>query len=802
MDDDELLRHLRSRPQERATFKQLVRELRIKAGQRQALRSQLHRLTHGHQLQRTGDFFAVTQRSTADTKIASNQSHKASARPTLSHPSSPAGSSPRLRPGELEGRISVHRDGFGFVLPSLPLKAVEGDIFIPPPFLNTAMHGDTVAVQLLRPPSEGRAEGKVTRVLQRAHASVVGLFQAASPVAFVRPYENRLRERIIIPRGAERPEIATAPHRVLGTEAQHHKVPKAWDTKSLDGMVVDVEITSYPTLTTEARGRVVEVLGHPDDFGVDVEIIIRKHHLPHRFPDPVLADAAAVPPALSLDDLAGRRDFRSLPIVTIDGETARDFDDAVHVERERNGHFRLQVHIADVSHYVRPGTALDQEARLRGTSVYFPDRAIPMLPQELSSDLCSLRPQQDRLVVSCLMDISTEGDVVGYELVPGVIRSTERMTYTAVHAVLEGEAASRMRYARLVDGFERMRDLATILNRRRVQRGSIDFDLPEPTIAFDEAGLMQSIAKSARNQAHRLIEEFMLAANETVARHLEAAGHPSVYRIHEIPDPRKIAEFEELAASFGYSLGVGPLPVRRIRTRSQGRIRTIELPIEGKVTISPRNYQELTRRIAGRPEERILNYLMLRSLKQARYSGENRGHFALATASYTHFTSPIRRYPDLLIHRLLKHEWSADFKAGALLSGSEIATVTRENSEAERRADDAERELTDWKKVRFMETRLGEEFDALILHVTRNGFYVELLDQFIEGLVPVGALEDDRYLFQEGSHALVGQKTHRRFRIGDRLKVIVERIDPVRHQVHFAPAPTPVTKTRRRRPLI
>jgi ribonuclease R len=509
------------------------------------------------------------------------------------------------------------------------------------------------------------------------------------------------------------------------------------------------------------------------------------------------------------------------------------------------------VHIADVAHYVEPGSRIDLEARLRGTSVYFPDRAVPMLPAELSTDLCSLRPQVDRLVMSCVMEVSAGGDVVRYEIVPGIICSAQRMTYTAVNAILSGDRYTRSQYGSLAPHFERMLELEQILNKKRVHRGAIDFDLPEPEISFDEFGLMRSIVKSERNVAHRIIEEFMLLANETVAGHLEQLGVPSVYRIHEKPDAKKVAEFEEIAATFGYSLGVGALPIKRVRERISGRVRTIELPVEHDFHITPRQYQKLAAKLEGKPEERILSYLMLRSLKQARYSAENAGHFALAASTYTHFTSPIRRYPDLLVHRILKyvlrenstrvrsdgssqaHAASSPAVSGPYahrrrvnaknatsdsrepgravvaslkarssrreelpqhlpqtegpMSFEELDMLCRESSDAERRADDAERELMDWKKIRFMEARIGEEFDALILHVTKAGFFIELTDLFIDGFVPLAVLEDDRYMLRESEHALVGDRTKKRYRVGDRLVVIVDRIDPVRHKINFAP---------------
>jgi ribonuclease R len=603
-----------------------------------------------------------------------------------------------------------------------------------------------------------------------------------------------------------------------------------------------VEITDWPTPTQNPRGRVFEIVGRQDDFGVDVEITIRKFHLPHRFPAATLEEAQKISPVIPAQELRQRRDFRDLSIVTIDGETARDFDDAVTVRHLANGNFELQVHIADVAQYVTPGSALDQEAHLRGTSVYFPDRAVPMLPLELSTDICSLRPQVDRLVLSCVMEIDPHGEVVGYELSEGVIRSAERMTYTGVNAVLEGDAAMRQRYSALAPTFELMRDLAMILNRKRQRRGSIDFDLPEPVIEFDELGLMKSITRSERNIAHRLIEEFMLAANECVAQYLESKHVGSLYRIHEKPDAKRVYDFEVIAATFGYSLGVGALPIHRVQFKSDRRAargtgkqaRTVEIPKD--VHITPRMYQKLAAKIAGKPEERIVSYLMLRSLKQARYSEENVGHFALAAPSYTHFTSPIRRYPDLIVHRILKEvlrdsaeriegdipvgvfplssaalpehgtrvgrplhtnsdapsPWSkrrnpeASDPVGGPISIDELHNIAEESSHSERRADEAERELMEWKKVKFMQDRVGDDFDGLITSVTKFGFFVELTDLFVEGLIPLNTLTDDYYIYHENTRQIIGQRMRKTYSLGQRLRVIVDRIDPVEKKIQFA----------------
>ena len=767
------------------------------------------------------------------------------------------------------GRLTMHRDGFGFVIPdakslSPALKSkLAGDIFIPPHQIGNAMHGDLVLVDIQNVRPDGRAEGRIVRPVNRAHPTVVGIFHYSSRRNYVTPIDTKITQEIVIPEGQESlvspvssgsndsESSAQRAHRtrrknksvdrVLGEEAARHA-----DWSDLEGVVVDVEITEWPSATQSPRGRVTEILGRADDFGVDVEITIRKFHLPHHFPPAVLEEAQGVPATIPSSELHRRRDFRELPIVTIDGETARDFDDAVLVRQLPNNNYELHVHIADVAHYVTRDSALDQEARLRGTSVYFPDRAVPMLPLELSTDICSLRPQVDRLVLSCIMEIDHRGEIVGYDLCEGVIRSAERMTYTDVNAILEGDQPLRKRFAPLVSNFEQMRDLAQILNRKRERRGSIDFDLPEPVIEFDEFGLMKSITRSERNFAHRLIEEFMLSANETVAHHLESHRVASLYRIHEKPDAKRVYDFETIAATFGYSLGVGALPIQRVQMKADRRaaygtgkrVRDLEIPKE--VHITPRMYQKLTEKIAGKPEERILSYLMLRSLKQARYSEENLGHFALAAPTYTHFTSPIRRYPDLIVHRILKEvlqggkvETGAPLKPAVGLSGDspdapspwskrrdhaahreshaalggpisveELHEIADESSQSERRADEAERELMEWKKAKFMQDRVGEDFDGLITSVTKFGFFVELTELFVEGLVPLNTLMDDRYTYHENTREIIGQHSRKTYRIGDRLRVLVERIDPVEKKINFAvldEEPKPRPRKRRKK---
>ena len=871
--DQAILRHIERQPHRSAGFKQLVREMSIRGDERRQLAERLQAMVQsGRLLETARDRFTLAEHAASHQNL-------------------------------IAGRLSMHRDGYGFVIPNAGQRStIEGDIYIGPQAIGSAMHGDQVLVELGRHKEDGRAEGKILRVLSRANPTVVGTFHFGSRHNYVVPIDEKVTKEIIIPRGMEwpypilsqkkgkdgapgsaeeksekthsskqrligapgirQPNPALSPKqgdrtghpylakqdrdRVYGEEAHRRQFD------DLEGLVVDVEITSWPSPADNPKGRVVEILGYENDFGVDIEIIIRKHHLPHQFPVEVLQEAEQFEWTIPAKELVHRHDYRALPIVTIDGETARDFDDAVTVRGLANGNFELQVHIADVAHYVREGSAIDLEARLRGTSVYFPDRAVPMLPMELSTDLCSLRPQVDRLVLSCVMEIDHQGEVVSYTLNEGVIRSAERMTYTNVNLILEGDQGLRQHYHKYVDVFELMRELAMVLNRKRVRRGSIDFDLPEPVIDFDENGLMKGVTRSERNIAHRLIEEFMLAANESVASYLEKKRVASLYRIHEKPDPKRVYDFETIAATFGYSLGVGALPVKRVQLKAERRGRyvsgrqtkMIELPED--VHLTPRMYQKLTQKIAGKPEERILSYLMLRSLKQARYSAENEGHFALAAPAYTHFTSPIRRYPDLIVHRILKDvlRESADRNEGSMPVGVGVGAhsetpspwskrepaqppagkkkaeggqqyrtplggpipeeilreIADESSQSERRADEAERELMEWKKARFMEQHIGDDFDGLIVSVTKFGMFVELNDLFVEGLVPLASLADDHYLYHENTRQIIGQRTRKTYSLGDPIRVFVDRIDAMQKRIQFGMVEErPVSKGRRRK---
>src|SRR6266403_993937 len=550
---------------------------------------------------------------------------------------------------EIKGRLVLHHDGYGFVVPDPPVEWLDRDVFIPRDAVEDAMHGDTVLVKMHRVAGAGesqRTEGRIVRVLGRAHPSVVGLFRYGTRGNTVLPYDARMQHEIEVPPGMELTPGLAKKLGFSGADERSLKGRRVPRLEELDGAVVNVELVRYPKGGAAPTGRVIEILGRPGELGVDTEIIIRKHHLPHVFPRDVVSEAQERALPLQEADLAGREDFRHLPIVTIDGETARDFDDAVYVERRADGGWHLQVHIADVAHYVRTLTELDSEARLRGTSVYFPDRVVPMLPEALSNGMCSLKPHEERLVMSALMEFNAAGHMKSSRMTSGVIRSAERMTYTNVNKVLRGAPEMSKRYAVLAPRFRDMKELALILNARRNEHGSIDFDLPEPVIEFDEEQRMTNITRSVRNIAHRLIEEFMLAANRAVAGCLLQRGIDSLHRVHEKPDARKVLEFEELARAFGYSLGVEDLHQREVVIRhgrvpapakagrpdsyGHGRERGMKVALPaGDLRITPQHYQRLIKKVVGKPEERIISYLMLRSLKQARYAAEPLGHFAL-----------------------------------------------------------------------------------------------------------------------------------------------------------------------------
>jgi ribonuclease R len=633
------------------------------------------------------------------------------------------------------GRMVTHPRGFGFVVPDKPLEEVKGDLYIAGSNLNQAMHGDRVVARIERV-SDSRAEGRIVRILERGSGTVVGRFDIdASGLGFVVPFDRRLIMDVHIPSDA---------------------------TLEADpGDMVVVEITRWPTAARGPLGRVVEVLGDVDEPGVDTEIIIRKFGIPDAHGEDAIAEAKRLGAEIRDKDLRGRTDFRPLVTVTIDGEHARDFDDAITLEKLANGNYWLGVHIADVAHYVVEGSALDEEAYERATSVYFPDRAVHMFPSELSTGLCSLNPNVDRLVQTCLMEVDRKGAVLRYEMHDGVIHSNARMTYTDVNAILtDRDPEVIARYRELVPLFAMMHDLFGILNKRRHRRGSIDFDLKEPEIVLDDEGMVEAIIAAERNVAHRIIEEFMLLANETVAEHLDTHDVPSLYRIHEDPDPMKVAEFEEFIATLGYTLNAPPDGVK------------------------PRDFQRLVEKMRGTPEEKPIAFLMLRTMQKARYDPQNLGHFGLAAKSYTHFTSPIRRYPDLVVHRTLRES-----RLGLMDEDrrdeltEDLPEIARHTSERERRADEAERELVQWKKVRFMADKVGDEFEGYITGVAAFGLFIELVEHFVEGLVHVSTMADDYYRFVERAHILSGENTGKVYRLGDKVAVQVIKVDMERRQV-------------------
>ncbi len=639
------------------------------------------------------------------------------------------------------GRITVRPEGFGFVL-------VPGgeDLFVPRNGMHGAMDGDTVLAReertratTRRGRDAARTSGTVVRILDRARERVVGRFETRDGNRIVLPYDPKIDAVIRVADGKTR--------------------------KAREGEIVEVRLTAFPDTRRIAYGEVEERLGFLGEPGVDIEIVLRSHNLPPRFPEPVVAESESFPEEVRPEDLRGRRDFRDRRIVTIDGETAKDFDDAIEVERTAGG-YRIGVHIADVSHYVREGTLLDDEARSRGTSVYFPGRVLPMLPERLSNGLCSLNPRVDRLVLSALLELDAKGRVVSAEFAKGVIRSAHRMTYTEVARLIETPAAAEdeRRYGPSLADFRLMGEVAALLRARREARGSIDFDLPDADVVLDDAGLVVGIVPESRNVAHRLIEEFMLAANEAVAKKLLFAKQPAVYRVHDRPDPDRLVDLREVLESFGYELK-GDLD-----------------------ELAPKEFQRLLVAIEGKPEERLLHDLLLRAQRKAVYSEECRGHYALAAPYYCHFTSPIRRYPDLIVHRQL----SRLLEDGRPVPAKDFAPVNERlreiaafSSERERRAEQAERESLLWKKIVFMKDKVGREFDAFATGVTSFGVFVTLAEFFVEGLVPISALGSDFFVYEEKKHRLRGRSSGKTHQLGDSMRVRLVAIDEVRRRLDF-----------------
>lgn len=639
----------------------------------------------------------------------------------------------------VRGRLQAHAKGFAFLIPE---NKEHPDVYIHANDLKSAMNGDTVFVRVSsKSAGGGKLEGEVVRIIHRAVTQIVGVFQHHESYGFVVPDDKRINRDIFVPSEAFKGAV--------------------------DGDKVVARIVEYPEGRAAAQGEVVEILGHKDDPGVDILSIIRKHQLPEAFPEEVMEEALAAPDVIDEEEITkqGRWDLRTKVIVTIDGEDAKDLDDAVHIENMPNGNIRLGVHIADVGYYVREKSELDQEAYNRGCSVYLVDRVIPMLPHRLSNGICSLNPQVDRFTLSCEMEFDEDMKVVNHDVFTSVIRTKERMTYTNVRKILQNEDPEvTERYSDLVDMFKQMEELALRLRGNRMRRGAVDFDFEESKVIVDENGKAIDIVKRERSIAEQIIEEFMLAANETVAEHFHWLKVPFIYRIHEDPDQEKLMNFMAFAANFGHKVKGG----------------------KGD-KVHPRALQKLLEDIQGTKEQTVLSTMMLRSMKQAKYDSESTGHFGLAAEFYTHFTSPIRRYPDLVIHRVIREV----IESNGVLSqkrqeylASRMGDIAQQSSERERVAVEAERDTEQLKKAEFMLDKVGEEFTGMISSVTSFGMFIEL-DNTVEGLIRLSAMTDDYYHFHEQHMALVGERTSKIYRIGDEAKIRVARVNMDDHTIDF-----------------
>ena len=637
------------------------------------------------------------------------------------------------RMGLIKGKLQAHKKGFGFLIPE---AEGERDVFIPSSFINGAMNGDRVLVQITRDDLNGKKrEGEVAEILERANTRIIGVYEDSKNFGFVVPEDVRLNQDIFISKKDK-------------NGAKH-------------GDVVIVKVTKWPDKRRSPEGIVTEVLGAKGEKGLDILTIIKKHGLPEEFPEKVLKFAEEVSEEIEEKEIKRRRDIRNLRMVTIDGEDAKDLDDAVSIEKLDNGMFRLGVHIADVSHYVRERNPLDKEALKRATSVYLIDRVIPMLPKKLSNGICSLNPQVDRLTLSCFMVIDGKGKVVSHEIDETIISTNERMTYTDVTKILEGNDEELLkRYDYLVDDFKTMEQLCLILREKRRKRGAIDFDFEESKIILNEFGKPVDIKPYERAIANRIIEEFMLVCNETIAEYMFWNNLPFVYRVHQEPDEEKLQKFRDFAHNLGYTVRLGQ-------------------------EIHPRVLQEVLEKVKGKTEETVVSTLLLRSMMQARYSPECTGHFGLAAKYYCHFTSPIRRYPDLQIHRIIKEHLNGklDEKRQEKLA-TIVEVAARQSSEMERLAEEAEREVDDLKKAEYMMERIGEEFDGIISSVTSFGIFVELPNT-IEGLVHITDLDDDYYIYDEAHLMLLGERTKKVYRLGDSVKVKCSRVDIDNREIFF-----------------